>query len=154
MRKYRHRDLGLVAASTMICSYLWGPAWLSWGWLQHLGVQCWCPVQGCWLLVRWVVDSAKSEVFSVKMDGGNLLPMIGNLSSYSSILVFNSPIKWKYICRWDCVLSPLPPTHTTASCPKLNTLSKYFLNLCARISVSVQPELNSLSFILDSILWF
>lgn len=68
-RKYRHRDLGFVAASTTICSYLWGPAWLSWGWLQHLGVQCWCPVQGCWLLVRWVVGSAKSEVFSVKMDG-------------------------------------------------------------------------------------
>lgn len=49
-------------------SYLWGPAWLNLGWWQHLGEQCWCLVQECWLLVRWVVGSAKSEVSSVKMD--------------------------------------------------------------------------------------
>lgn len=60
---------GQTTASSILCSYLWGPAWLNWGWWQHLGEQCWYPVQGCWLLVRWVVGSAKSEVSSVKMDG-------------------------------------------------------------------------------------
>lgn len=104
---------------------------------------------GCWWGGWWVQQSPRFSLS--KWMGENLLPMIGNLSSYSSILVLNSPMKQKYICRWDCVLSFFP--HTT-SCPKLYMLSKYFLNRCTRFWVSVQPDLNSLSFILDSILWF
>lgn len=67
MRDSTDTGPGPRVANTVICACLWGPAWLSWVWWQHLGVQCWCPVQGCWLLVRWVVGSAVRG-FSVKMD--------------------------------------------------------------------------------------